>query len=363
MMTSTTGDDRSGAIWQSPWLRPFNDVAALDDLLAQIHPTWSLARIKARVLAVIDETADTKTFVLHPNRRWPGFRAGQHIGVEVEIGGVRHQRRYSLSSLPGRGHVAFTVKRQSAGKVSSWLHAQIHPGDVLTLDAPAGDFVLPERLPPRLLMLSAGSGVTPLMAMVRTLAAARARVDVAFVHVARRPADAIFAAELRALTTAWSGLRVQHHHSETSGRFDVAALERAVPDYGDRLSFLCGPAGFMTTMREHWEARGLDSRLRLESFGAPCATAPRGATTALEVRCTRSERLFTAPGIDPLLAEAERAGLRPRYGCRMGICHTCSCVKRSGIVENLLTGELSTEPDERIQLCISRARTDLTLDL
>src|SRR5580765_4015282 len=90
-------------IWTSPWLHPLNDVAAIDDLLAQLHPTWSLGRIKARVRAVIAETADTKTFVLRPNRNWPGFHAGQHVGVEVEIDGIRHQRRYSLSSAPRRG--------------------------------------------------------------------------------------------------------------------------------------------------------------------------------------------------------------------------------------------------------------------
>jgi ferredoxin len=87
------------------------------------------------------------------------------------------------------------------------------------------------------------------------------------------------------------------------------------------------------------------------------------AAGTLEVRCARSERLFSAATDVPLLVAAEQAGLQPRYGCRMGICHTCSCVKRTGTVENVLTGEISSEPGERIQLCISRPRTDLTLEL
>jgi ferredoxin-NADP reductase len=357
MQTTTT-------IWTSPWLHPFNDLTAIDDLLAQIHPTWSLGRIKARVLAVQVETSDTTTFVLRPNRHWPGFQPGQHVGVEVEIAGVRHQRRYSLSAAPGRDRViAITVKRQASGKVSNWLHDHLRPGHALTLDAPAGDFTLPNPLPARLLMLSAGSGITPLMAMLRAVVGDAARLDLAFVHVARRPAEAIFASELAHLAATRPGLGLHHHYSETSGRFDAAALARLVPDYGERPTLLCGPAAFMATFRDHFAARGLVSQLSLESFGTPIAGTAASPASALEVRCTRSERLFTADGSVPILMAAERAGLRPRSGCRMGICHTCSCVKQSGTVENLLTGAVSSEPGERIQLCISRAHTDLTIDL
>src|SRR5689334_13569058 len=114
----------------TPWLHPFNDVVAIDDLLASLHPTWALGTIKARVLRIEDETADTKTFVLGANRRWPGFRAGQHVGVVVEIDGVRHERRYSLSSAPARGRtIAITVKRQPEGLVSGWLHDRLAVGD------------------------------------------------------------------------------------------------------------------------------------------------------------------------------------------------------------------------------------------
>jgi ferredoxin-NADP reductase len=348
-------------ILTSPWLHPLNDVAAIDDLLAQFHPTWSLGRIKARVLAVIAETPDTTTFVLRPNRNWPGFRAGQHVGVEVEIDGIRHQRRYSLSSAPRRARsIAITVKRQPGGTVSNWLHDHLHVGDTLALEPPAGGFVLPDPLPQHLLMLSAGSGITPVMAMLRALVQTTTPVDVAFVHVVRRPADAIFATELRHLAATDPRVTL-HLTSPKRGRFDPAALARLVPDYAERPTLLCGPATFMTTLQAHYDAQGLGAHLFLESFGAPLP-AP-GAAAAVEIRCARSERLFTADGATPLLVAAERAGLQPRYGCRMGICHTCSCVKRDGTVENLLTGEVSSEPGERIQLCISRARTDLTLEL
>lgn len=351
-------------LWTNPWLRPLNDVAAIDDLLAQLHPTWALGRIKARVLAVIVETPDASTFALRANRNWPGFHAGQHVGITVEIAGVRHQRRYSISSAPDGGRsFAITVKRQPGGTVSNWLHDHVRQGDIVTLEPPAGSFVLPNPLPARLLMLSAGSGITPVMAMTRTALGLVPALDLTFVHVSRRPDDAIFAAELAHLAARHPGLRVHSHHSTERGRFDPTALVRRVPDYAQRSAFLCGPEGFMTTFRAHYAARGLAEQLSEESFGVPPGDQAADDGAAMEVRCARSERLFTAAGAMPLLVAAEHGGLQPRYGCRMGICHTCSCVKRSGTVENLLTGEVSSEPGERIQLCISRARTDLTLEL
>src|SRR5688572_23655241 len=91
------------ASWlRSPWLRPFNDLAAVDDWLGLLNPMWSLTEIRARVVEIRDETPDTKTFVLAPNRRWPGFTAGQHVTVTLELDGVRRQRTFSLSSAPGQ---------------------------------------------------------------------------------------------------------------------------------------------------------------------------------------------------------------------------------------------------------------------
>jgi ferredoxin-NADP reductase len=341
-----------------------NDVAAIDDLLAGMNATWALGRIKARVVRVHDETPDTKTFVLRPNRRWPGFHAGQHVGVEVEIAGVRHQRRYSIASAPSRERpIAITVKRQPGGKVSGWLHDHLAVGDVVTLAAPGGDFVLPNPLPTRILLLSAGSGITPMMAMLRDLARRSSRTELAFVHVTREPEHTIFGAELRARAAEWAALDLHVHATASAGRFDGDTLSRLVPDWAERPTWLCGPPAFMAAFEARWRAAGIAAQLQTESFGTASA-APFSTTSAgNEIRCTRSERVFTAAGDTPLLVAAEHGGLRPRYGCRMGICHTCSCVKRSGTVENLRTGEISSEPGERIQLCISRARSDCTLEL
>ncbi len=351
-------------LWRSRWLRPLNDLAAIDDLLAQVNRSWSLGRIRARVRRIVQETPDTRTFVLRASRNWPGFRAGQHVLVEVEIGAVRHLRTYSLSSAPADGRlVAITVKRQPAGRVSNWLHDHLRPGDVLKLGAPGGDFVLPRNVPPRLLMVSAGSGITPLMSMLRDLHTRCYDGDVAFVHACRGPEHAIFGGELVELAATWPRLRLHLHNSRDAGWLDADALTGLVPDHTARHTFLCGPQGFMATFQAHWRARGIEDRLQVEHFGVPAAPLAAAGDNAMTVHWARSQRTFTATGTAPLLVEAERADLTPRYGCRIGICRTCQCVKLAGTVENLRTGKVSSEPGESIQLCITRARSDLVLDV
>jgi ferredoxin-NADP reductase len=345
------------------WLRPLNDPDALDDLLGLVDPLWSVARVRARVVRVIDETADTRTFVLYPNGHWRGFAPGQYVCVDVDIDGVRHQRTYSVSSAPGdRGTIAITVKRQPGGRVSGFLHDAVRPGDVLGLSQAAGRFVLPDPVPARVVLLSAGSGITPVMSMVRHLHARAARTDVVLVHSCRSFSDAIFGRELRARARTWPALRPHLVFTAETGRLDGARLARLVPDWATRDGFVCGPDGFMEAVRSLWRSAGLEHRLRFESFGgAPAARRVTGG--AATVTCARSGAAFRASADRPLLVEAERAGLRPRFGCRMGICHTCVVRKVSGTVENLATGAVTSDPDTMIQLCVSAPRSDVTLAL
>lgn len=364
-MTATlaTRPSRLKRLISSPLLSPLNDIAALNELLARANPMWSLDRVKARVTAVIDETADTRTFVLEPNHRWSRHAAGQHVGVEVEINGARCRRSYSVSSAPGTGEIAITVKRQPGGKVSNWLHDHVQAGDVLTLEPAAGEFVLPDVLPPKLLMLSAGSGITPVMAMLRDLQQRGYRGDVVFLHGCRTPADAIFGGELQLLGASLPGLSVQMHYSRDEGRLDPARIAQLVPDYAERQTLLCGPAAFMQAVLGYWKQQGLEGSIACEHFTGAFLQREPGAEVQAQIAFARSERVIDSRGAAPLLDEAEAAGLKPKYGCRIGICHTCKCKKLSGTVENLLTGQVSSEPNEMIQLCVSAARSDLKLDL
>jgi ferredoxin-NADP reductase len=334
--------------------------------LDELDPAGAVHDRGARVEEVIVETPNTRTFVLRPPRRWSGHRAGQHLTVEVELDGVRHTRCYSISSAPHDPRLAITVKRVPGGRVSGWLHDHVRPGTMLRLGAAAGDFGVGDVAPGTpLLLLAGGSGVTPLMSILRDLAARDAVRDVVFVVHARRRDDVIFGRELEALAARHAGLRLCVRLDDApdgEGGFDEDRLARLVPDFAARTTLLCGPAGLMARVEAMWARAGATARLRREAFGAPpVVTPPPGAPVA--VRLSREARTVAAAGPGTLLDQLERAGARPASGCRIGICHTCKCRKRSGVVENLRTGAISSDPDEDIQLCISRARSDLELAL
>lgn len=334
--------------------------------LQDINPLWSLKDLRARVVKVIDETHDAKTFVLQPSWRWEGFTAGQNIGVNVEIDGVTHRRRYSMSCAQGRSKTfQITVKRVEGGRVSNWLHDHVQPGDVLNLSAPAGDFVLPAELPAKILMLGGGSGITPLMSQLQTLLDNDYASDIVLMYFVRSPADRIFGQRLDVLEAEHPNLQVQWCFEDDGQggkpeRFSAKQIAKRVPDYSERAAFLCGPPGFMAVVREHWEKKGLDDRLAFEYFGAPPVVAADGVEASVVLN--KKDRNLTAKPNQNLLEALEAAGETPVYGCRMGICHECKCRKTSGAVRNVLTGEV-TSGEEDIQICVSvAASSDVTLD-
>lgn len=346
---------------RSPWLHPLNDVQAIDELLERVNPMWALSRTKARVVELRSETADTRTFVLKPNAHWAGHLAGQHCLIELDINGVRQRRAFSLSSADSR-LCSFTVRRQPGAGVTAWMHERLGIGTVVSLSSAQGEFVLPAQRPQRLLMLGIGSGVTPLMAMLEQLHAEGYAGDIVFVHGSRTAGDAIFAGRLAELAARWPALKCLSHFSANHGHASFESIAHQVPDYAQRHTLMCGPGGFMQNIIDGYGERGLSAQLQYERFGLPPSRAAAPGE-ALEVRCGPSERLFEAAPRQSLLEAAEAGGLSPKHGCRIGICRSCQCRKKSGSVENLLTGARSDAPDELIQLCISAARSDLELDL
>ncbi|OYT94002.1 MAG: hypothetical protein CFE43_01300 [Burkholderiales bacterium PBB3] len=350
-----------------PWVESIVRLSAIEDSLQALHPLMSLTEVRARVVKVVNETALTKTFVLQPNALWAGAQAGQFVRVRQEIAGRRVERVYSLSSRPGARRIAFTVKRQSGGQVSNHLHDHLKVGDVLTLSQAMGEFVLPaatsNMLPAKMLLLSAGSGITPVMAMLRSLQAQSYLGDVAFVHICRAPDDLIFADALKDLAARWPTLRLVLHFDETEGRFTTDTLQHLVPDLHERSTWLCGPSGLMDAVHQLWIEQSIAAPLQSERFVAFTSLPATAPGTPVQVRFVTSQKGFTTQGSGPLLVQAEQAGLSPKHGCRIGICRSCQCVKASGTVENLQTGEVSSAPNELIRLCITAARSDVTLDL
>jgi len=344
------------------------EAEALSYFVEKINPLWSLTSMKARVERVVDETHDVKTFVLRPNAHWQGISAGQHIGVAVEIDGVIHKRRYSLSKAEATDEsaneaVQITVKRVPNGVVSNHFYEQVQVGDVIGLDAADGDFVLQAELPSQLLVLTAGSGITPVFSQVATLLAAGYKGSIEFVHYVRTPDDCIFGQQLHQLAEQHDNLEVQWCYEDAKGqegpkRFGGKQIKKSVSDYKERHTLLCGPAGFMTAVREHWDDLGLNESLSFEYFGAPPMDAKDAIDTEITLKTGKQIRLRAGETIlDSLIANGET----PKYGCKRGVCHECKCRKTSGAVKNLLTGNVSGSGEEYIQLCISAPVSSVTL--
>lgn len=336
-----------------------------------VNPLWSRHRLQARVAAVQDETADARTLVLRPNLGWRGHRAGQHLRVGVELDGRQYTRTYSISSPPERddGCLTITVKAMDDGRVSTHLVRRVVPGEVLTLGAAQGDFCLPEARPVQPLFLTAGSGVTPVMAMLRSLAAQGRLTDVAHVHYARHADEVIFGRELRALAAEHPGYRLHEVHTRGvqaaragERHFDASRLDARVPDWREREAYACGPQALLDAAESHWRDAGLAGRLHTERFRAALAPADRAAQGGA-VRFAGAGRSVVADGATPLLRVAEEAGLNPRHGCRMGICHTCPRRLLSGQVRDLRTGQVHGEAGDKVLICVSAAAGDCEIDL
>ncbi len=247
------------------------------------------------------------------------------------------------------------MKRVVGGRVSTWLHEHLTPGHVIGLGRPQGDFVAPTSASP-LLLVAGGSGITPVIAILRDLENRDAVHDVVVVHSAREDADAIFGRDLAVMALQHPGLRLVAHRTATVGRLDAATLESLVPDLATREVYVCGPSGLRGLVRSI-----AGDRVHSEAFTAPivCAPQPDLAVRTVQLR----DRRLTLAGTGTLLEQLERAGEQPAHGCRIGVCHTCRCTKQRGTVLDLTTGRISSEPDEEIRLCVSIAHSDLELAL
>ena len=346
---------------RSPLWAPLNRPEHWNSLASALNPVWSFTEPRARVVRVVDEAPGVKSLWLKANGRFGGFRPGQHVLLELEIDGARQGRCFSLSQAPrADGLLRLTIKCKDGGPVSNAAHA-LEVGQVLRLSQAQGDFA-PRSAHGKLLMLSAGSGITPMMSHLHALAAAGSTRDVVVVHSSRSDADLIFGDELRALASRWPQLRVHLHATQALGHLHDQALASIVPDWATRETLLCGPDGFMQTVASIYAAAGRSDQLQSESFGRRAAAIDPNALDHA-VAFAASEKIFSAKAGQSLLDAAEAAGLQPRFGCRRGICRTCQCRKRSGTVLNLLTGQASGPGEELIQLCISTPQSAIELAL
>ncbi|OXM61854.1 ferredoxin reductase [Amycolatopsis vastitatis] len=328
----------------------------MDRYLELVDPMLVRREIRGLVTAVRKQTPDSVTLTVRPSRAWPGFAAGQHVRLQVEIDGVRRTRCYSPCGSQYEGELEFTVKEQ--GLVSGHLNRSIGVGSVVGLSTPDGTFTLPAARPDRVLLICGGSGITPVLAMARTLVDEGNPGEIVFLQYSNGPADALYRTELAELAARHPGLRVVHAYTHSGGGdlngfFSSEHLSRVAPWFRDAEAFVCGPKPLMDAVHEQ-----LGERVHTEEFTPPALTL---GDAGGQVRFRRSGRECANSG-KPLLEQAEEAGLSPEHGCRMGICFSCTQLKTAGRVRNARTGEISGEEDEEIQLCISVPVGDVEID-
>jgi len=412
----------------------------IDRYLELIRPDLTLHDARAEVVSVRRQTDRSVTLALRPNAAWAGLRAGQFVAVGVEIDGIRHTRTYSPAGSEHGSETALelTVSAHPQGRVSRHLQRSVGPGAILHLGAAQGAFALPDPPPERLVLISGGSGVTPVMSMLRTLCDEGHDGQIAFVHYARTAADWLYQPEARALAARHPNLKVCYRTTREAqvssrtprggsehggsgrggsgrggdgrtgdgrggsgrggdrrggrgrggdgrngdgrggdglggsgrggdgrgghGRLSAATLRALIGDLQGAHVAVCGPPSLIGSVRGIWaQVDGGAERVLAETFTPPVISAAEVGVEG-RIRFLRSRR-SVAIGAGTLLEQTESAGLSPRYGCRMGICHTCTCRKAAGVVRNVLTGEVSALEDEDIQLCVSVPVGNVALEL
>ena len=343
--------------------------------LELVNPLWTTHALQARVEKVWDETADARTLTLKPGRNWRSHKPGQHLRVGVPIGGMHYTRTYSISSAPDRGvgdmpdTFQITVKAIAGGRMSHHLVRQIKVGDHLPIGVPQGDFYLPDANPVQPLFISAGSGITPIMSMLRSLVAQERLPDTVHLHYAPHAYDVIFGEELRELAAKHPRYHLHLLYTREPGaaetrqrHFAATTLNELCPDWRERDVYACGPQGLLDALELHWQTAGLQRLLHTERFRAAVAAAP-AEVTAGRVVFAGSGVEADSDGLTNLLRLAEDQGLNPPHGCRMGICHGCDSVLKSGCVRDLRTNALLNEPGQIVRICVCAANGDAELSL
>ena len=336
-----------------------------DDYLALLNPRWSTRELTGTVLRVRHETADSATVVIKPDFPWPGHRSGQYVRLGMEINGIRHWRAYTITADPEHpeGVISVTVKYTEGGRMSPVFVRQVQPGQTVFIGEVEGTFGIPTPCREKLLFMSAGSGITPVMSMLRELDRTDCLGDAFHVHSCRSEDDMIFGRMMRRLGKRRPGYRLHEIHTGNAPRFSPEQLDELCPDWREREAFLSGPREMIDAVQERYADEGLEDQLHTERFQPVIGenAGGEGSGGTVHFRVTDCEAKCD-PGVS-ILKGGEDAGATLTFGCRMGICHTCVGRLREGTIRDLRSGELAQASGQMIRVCISAPEGHVEVDL
>jgi ferredoxin-NADP reductase len=354
--------------------------------------TWTNGRHMVRCVKAIQETWDVRTFCFMADQPMVFFlKPGQFVTLELEIDGQPIMRSYTISSSPSVPYsFSLTIKRVPGGKVSNWLHDNLKEGDVLPVHGPVGLFNAIDFPAEKVLFLSGGVGITPVMSMARWFFDTNGAVDMVFVHSARTPKDIIYHRELRHMASRIDNFKLhliceKYEIGETwsgyRGYLSRAMLDLIASDFMEREIFCCGPTPYMAAIKRLLEAAGFDmKRYHEEAFGPTppeireevrehaaeaaeaAAEIPAGAMNLVEFTGT-GKSIRVAPG-ETVHSAAAKVGLHIPKACGMGICGTCKVMKTAGEVEMEHNGGITDEDvaEGYILSCCSIPKGDVAID-
>ena len=376
----------------------FIPVATLEVLrIGKLIVVWCFSRFIAKGPAWIGwrefllekrvaESATITSFYLRPKDGRPlsTYQPGQFLTIQVEIIGQQQPaiRTYTLSDAPDKGYFRLSVKRelqagQTVGLVSNWLHDHFKAGDKLLAKAPAGQFCLELKGDRPVVLISAGVGITPMICMLNALTAGTVKRPVFFFHGTRNRNEHAFASDVRSLAATHENIRFHFAYSrpndgdrlgedyDSHGRIGIKTVQALVPTpYGD--FFLCGPAAFMQEVYEDLVQWGVEiERIHFECFGPStmiCGNRNPSTTEKLQIQFYPDSDPITWDGRSTLLDMALSNGLKPKYGCRSGICGICACKLLRGKISYLQAPTAST-PKGTVLLCSAQPESDVVLSL
>jgi ferredoxin-NADP reductase len=335
-----------------------------DDYLEMVNPLWTTKELRGKVERVEAQGSEAASVQIRPGYEWSGHKPGQYVRLGVVIDGRYHWRAYSLTSdpQPEDGLISVTPKKVDGGVVSPYLVQEIQPGDVVRLGEVEGVFTLPEPVPSKMLFISAGSGITPIISMLRSLDRRGELGDVKIIHSARTRDQVMFLTVLEDLDERHEHLRLDLRLTSQRGRMSPSDLDELCNDWRERETFASGPSELLDALIEHWENNADPDCLHFERF-QPKIGGDAGDGEGGEVSFLESEKTVQCDGGTPILEAGEQAGLELAYGCRIGICHTCVGTLKSGKLRDLRSGEVTEPTEQDVRICINAAEGDVELEL
>ncbi len=331
-----------------------------DFWLQKINPLWSVEQALGKIVHKDQTAQDTLSFTLQVNKHFQIGEAGQHHPVFVVVNGVRYERTYSLSKIDDK-HVLLTVKKVAGGKVSTWLLEQAQVGDILELGQPFGEMTLPKTTAP-LVLLAAGSGITPMYSLLQNLVQTQQITDqnVTLLYWVKTQADAAFVQQFQAWSAQYSNFKFQllcTQEAPQAARLNAEHLA-LVDNLEQATVYACGPSGFAKQAEQVFSQAQL---IQTEAFSMSAESSAEAGF--VNVTLTQSNKVVTIPKGQSILVSLEQQNIKPKHGCRMGICNKCACNKAEGSTKNIINGAQNAEPGNLLKICVNSAQSDLIIDL